>query len=230
MKNYIQLVLFSVFLRIHRIRHVREVDVILGGALAIAASFVNPPDEGAMSLPGLAFLCQVCLIGVGLFHRVIFGAKARFDYRLWWQGQFFSIAPVLLLCAFLRSQGVNEEVLGYVVVGHAILHFLEALMRSISAPEAEMDSELGPATVSDHDAKLLRSIRDNRVVELGPAMGSIHSHAIPKWVKLSSGRVMQFKGYIGDNFSLESIPGDHVVIEPGLLYGVTDDELADPRV
>lgn len=77
------------------------------------------------------------------------------------------------------------------------------------------------------DDEILRSIRDSRVVELGPAMGNVHSYAIPKWVKLSNGAILPYKGFVGDNFSIDSVPFGCVVIEPGLLYGSADGDGTD---
>jgi hypothetical protein len=114
--------------------------------------------------------------------------------------------------------------LGFVVLGYAVMHSVDALAffkaARGSAPTVEAQR--------DHEAEILRSIRDRRVIELGPGMGNIHSHAIPKWVKVSSGEILYFKGYVGDNFSLDSIPVGYVVIEPGLMYGEGDGERADP--
>lgn len=79
------------------------------------------------------------------------------------------------------------------------------------------------------DDEILRTLRDRRVTDLGPSMGSIHSYAIPIWVRLSDGTKLPFRGYVGSEFSLESIPVGCVVIAPGLLYGEADSDGTDPR-
>lgn len=79
------------------------------------------------------------------------------------------------------------------------------------------------------DAEILRTLRDRRVIELGPTMGNIQSYAIPTWVRLSDGTELPFRGYVGDEFSLEMIPDGCVVIAPGLLYGEPGGDGTDPR-
>lgn len=79
------------------------------------------------------------------------------------------------------------------------------------------------------DEEILRSLRDRRVTDLGPSMGSIHSYAIPTWVRLSDGSQLPYRGYVGSEFSLESIPVGCVVIAPGLLYGEADNDGPDSR-
>lgn len=188
-------------------KNIRMADLVGSAALGISISMdiVFFDGGGGLSVPDFSFLL-FCLASI-MVETPILSKHARLRLKKLPATQFFGSVGVLLVYWILRAFEFECN-------GHLLLaaHFI-SLIRAVWT-EKEHTHEEHPDAEMD---VMLRSMRSMRIVELGPSMGLVLDHEIPQWIKLSNGRVLSYRNFIG-NAPVDQFDADGVVIAPGLFY------------
>lgn len=206
----------SFFMRPGSIRSVRAFDILVAVALQVFISLAIGEMDGAnLGVPSTGM--AVFLLAVFLRYGPV-GSRVRAIFEpLPWM-QYVGLTGVLFVYMIMRKFGASEVTGHVMVIGHGI-GLVSALVSHAHRLEAQADLAEDVIIAKNDEDEMLRRMREFRVEELGPSIGIIQDHAIPAWVKLSNGKVLPFKTYVGQVYQPEEMEHGDVIIVPGLLYG-----------
>lgn len=220
MKRFLKLWLACAIPTPAAVQHIAGVDLLYAALLHVTAMLLEIAlsqggsllrEDGGMVFPLWVAVTSGLVAMPGLVLKAMNAAAESYaDTQMPFVG-----TSLLSLAGVIGSHaGVFPPPFEYVLVASYFFVFLLAFLFHLvsRSPEEIIRQSAEPS----HE--VVRSMRAEKVVDLGPSIGTIADRSIPAWIKLSSGRTLYYKSYLGAEIDLERLRPGEVVIAPGLLY------------